>query len=71
MDSLGASPAARALVNLEDLWLEEEPQNVSRTSDERPYWRRHSAFGLEEIRSNDEVQSELLRLARSRWEAAE
>ena len=29
------------------------------------------ALGLEEIRSNDEVQSALLRLARSRREAAE
>ena len=71
IDSLGASPAALALVNLEDLWLEEEPQNVPGTSEERPNWRRQSALGLEEIRSNDEVQSALLRLARARREAAE
>ena len=66
MDSLGASPAALALVNLEDLWLKEEPHNVPGTSEERPNWRHHSALGLKEIRSNDEVQSALLRLARSR-----
>ena len=71
MDSLGASPAALASVNLEDLWLKEEPPNVPGTSAERPNWRCQSAFGLEEIRSNDEVQSALLRLARSRREAVE
>ena len=71
IDSLGASSAALVLANLEDLWLEEEPQTVPGTSQDLPNWPRQSALGLEEIRSSDEVRSALLRLTRSRREAAE
>lgn len=39
-EALAASPAHVALVTVEDLWLEPEPQNVPGTSDERPNWRR-------------------------------
>ena len=71
VDSLGESPAALVLVNLEDIWLELEPQNVPGTGDEQPNWRRQSSRSLEEIRSSDDVRSMFLRLARSRREAAE
>jgi 4-alpha-glucanotransferase len=37
------------LVNLEDLWLERQPQNVPGTWNERPNWRRKTRFSLEEI----------------------
>jgi 4-alpha-glucanotransferase len=43
------------LVNLEDLWLETEPQNVPGTWQERPNWRRKARFGLEEIRAMPEL----------------
>ena len=71
IDSLGASSAALVLTNLEDLWLQEEPQSVPGTSQELPNWRRQSALSLADICSSDEVRSALLRLTRSRREAAE
>jgi hypothetical protein len=44
---LSASPAPVVLVNLEDLWLEREPQNVPGTSDERPNWQRKARYASE------------------------
>lgn len=47
---LSQSPARAVLVNLEDLWLETEPQNVpSSTGAQRPNWRRKARYSLEEI----------------------
>lgn len=46
---LGQSQAAIVLVNLEDLWLEERPQNVPGTSAERPNWRRKARYSFEEF----------------------
>ena len=43
-----ASSAARVvLVNLEDLWLEAEPQNIPGTYRERPNWTRRARYSLE------------------------
>ncbi|MFH1087252.1 MAG: 4-alpha-glucanotransferase, partial [Chloroflexota bacterium] len=44
---LSASAARLVLVNLEDLWQEEQPQNVPGTDKERPNWQRKARFGLE------------------------
>lgn len=44
---LGRSPAETVLVNLEDLWAEERPQNVPGTWRERPNWLRKTAHTLE------------------------
>ncbi|MEX1183014.1 MAG: 4-alpha-glucanotransferase [Gemmatimonadota bacterium] len=49
LERLSASPAACLLVTLEDLWLEDRPQNVPGTSYERPNWRRRLARPLEDI----------------------
>jgi len=46
---LGASRAWAVVVNLEDLWLETQPQNVPGTSQERPNWRRKAPYGLEQF----------------------
>jgi len=46
---LRASRAETLLVNLEDLWLEERPQNVPGTTTERPNWRRKARLTLEQI----------------------
>jgi 4-alpha-glucanotransferase len=46
---LAASRARVVLVNLEDLWLETEPQNVPGTGAERPNWRRKARYALEEL----------------------
>ena len=43
------------LVGLEDLWLEEHPQNVPGTWQERPNWRRKARFSLEEIMTHPAV----------------
>ncbi|HYF37730.1 MAG TPA: 4-alpha-glucanotransferase, partial [Prosthecobacter sp.] len=49
---LADSPAELLLINLEDLILEELPQNVPGTSQERPNWRRKASFTVEELREN-------------------
>jgi 4-alpha-glucanotransferase len=68
---LASSDAALVVVNLEDLWLEEEPQNVPGTSDERPNWRRKAARSLEEMRSSREVAALLEVVNRHRRAGAE
>lgn len=49
--------AARSIhVNMEDLWLETEPQNVPGTSmDEKPNWRRKARFAMEIFQEMPEV----------------
>jgi 4-alpha-glucanotransferase len=59
LDFLARSDADMLLVNLEDLWLEREPQNTPGTSYERPNWRRRLKYTLDEMRANTSV-SELL-----------
>jgi 4-alpha-glucanotransferase len=44
---LGASPAQVVLLNLEDLWLETQPQNFPGTGGERPNWQRKARYNLE------------------------
>ena len=46
---LAAGRARVVLVNLEDLWLETEPQNVPGTGAERPNWQRKARHALEEL----------------------
>ncbi len=53
--SIAASPAQLALVGLEDLWLEDRPQNVPGTSTERPNWMRKARHSLEEFTRMPEV----------------
>jgi len=43
----GASRARVVLVNLEDLWLETQPQNVPGTGERRPNWRRKTRYPFE------------------------
>ena len=55
------------IVNLEDLWLEADPQNVPGTGPgEYPNWRRRARYGLEALRKLPEVAEGLKRLARRR-----
>ncbi len=46
---LAGSAAETVIVGLEDLWLEQVPQNTPGTSSERPNWMRKSRYSLEEI----------------------
>lgn len=48
---LARSDAAVMLVNLEDLWLETQPQNTPGTWKERPNWRMRAKHSLEAIRN--------------------
>ncbi len=51
-DWLAASPAGYLLLNVEDLWLETEPQNTPNTYLERPNWRRKLRRAFEEFASD-------------------
>ena len=46
---LSASQARLTIVNLEDLWLETQPQNMPGTKEEYPNWRRKARYSLEEF----------------------
>ncbi len=52
---LSASPAEVVIVNLEDLWLETEPQNIPGTHNERPNWRRKARYSFETFSKLPEV----------------
>jgi len=55
---IASSPARYLLVNLEDLWLETQPQNVpGTTSEQRPNWRRKASLTLAEIQQSVQVAS--------------
>ncbi len=47
---LAASKASVVIANLEDLYLETNPQNVPGTWKERPNWQRKARHGFEEVR---------------------
>lgn len=68
---LAASDAGVVLVNLEDLWLETEPQNVPGTGPELPNWRRKAAVTLEEFSKRADVLAALQAVSRLRQQAAE
>jgi 4-alpha-glucanotransferase len=62
---LGASRAQVVLVNVEDLWLETEPQNVPGTSsDERANFRRRLTRSIDDLERLAPDAPERLILAR-------
>jgi 4-alpha-glucanotransferase len=63
---LGRSNADLVLVNIEDLWLEQEPQNVPASPPETPNWRRKALHDLDTIESMDDVRAALQALAAAR-----
>jgi 4-alpha-glucanotransferase len=58
-EELARSEARVMIVNLEDLWGEERPQNVPGTSFERPNWRRKAALSLEDLQDDIDVGEQL------------
>ena len=46
---LAASPSRILLINLEDLWLEIQPQNIPSTGKEYPNWRRRAKYAFEQF----------------------
>ncbi len=59
---LAASPAGVVLLNLEDLWLETEPQNTPNTSTERPNWRKRIRRPIEDFTSDPALVAMLRRV---------
>ncbi|MHC4391001.1 MAG: 1,4-alpha-glucan branching protein GlgB [Planctomycetota bacterium] len=67
LTGIAASEAALVMVNLEDLWLESEPQNVPGTSSAaRPNWRRRLRRSLSEALADPEVGALLGAVGRAR-----
>lgn len=63
---LSAGPAELLLVNLEDLWLEERPQNTPGTAAERPNWQVKSRMSFEEFAGSPEIVQWLQEIDRFR-----
>jgi 4-alpha-glucanotransferase len=61
---LGSSEAEMVLVNLEDLWLEREPQNVPGVPDRS--WRQRFQVPLEAARADETIARILGALEKSR-----
>ena len=49
---LARTPAAMALVQLDDITMEPDPVNVPSTSDQHPNWRRRLSLTLEQLAQN-------------------
>jgi 4-alpha-glucanotransferase len=62
LSHLAAGDAHLLLVNLEDLWLEEHPQNVPGTTDQYPNWRRPARYPFERFRQMRRVTGTLKRV---------
>jgi 4-alpha-glucanotransferase len=57
---LAASQARIVLVNLEDLWLETQPQNIPGTRGEYPNWQRRARYNLGQFCQLSQVVDTLL-----------
>jgi 4-alpha-glucanotransferase len=67
---LAASDAAVLIVQLEDLWLEREPQNVPGIAGEYPSWRRRMQRSLGSLAGDAAIASLLRELAAVRHEVS-
>lgn len=56
---LSASRSPAVFANLEDLWLESEPQNIPGTGEGPPNWRRKARHAFEAFREMPEVRDTL------------
>jgi 4-alpha-glucanotransferase len=64
---LAASEAELVIVTLEDLWLEQRPQNVPGTrAEDRPNWRRKLRPSLESILADGDTRAILEMVSRAR-----
>jgi 4-alpha-glucanotransferase len=70
LDHMAGSPALFMAVDLEDLWLEREPQNRPGTGPDVPNWRLRSAVTLEQARGDGGVVAALTEIDRLRREPA-
>jgi 4-alpha-glucanotransferase len=63
---LSASPAEVVLINLEDLWLETQPQNFPGTHEERPNWQAKARYSLDTLRTMPSIVALLQEMHRLR-----
>lgn len=64
---LSGSRARYLMVNLEDLWLEESPQNVPGTGfSQKPNWKQRMKWDFERIRRDSGIEELLTEIDRSR-----
>ncbi|MGH7445486.1 MAG: 4-alpha-glucanotransferase, partial [Longimicrobiales bacterium] len=71
LDYLANGRSSMVIIGLEDLWLEDRPQNVPGTRPEqRPNWRRRFRYPFPDILRRPKVQTRLARFAASRARAA-
>jgi 4-alpha-glucanotransferase len=63
LERLAASTARYLVITLEDLWLEERPQNVPGTSAERPNWKRRASRTLDQIMADASIRRMLRAVA--------
>jgi 4-alpha-glucanotransferase len=63
---LAASQARIVLINLEDLWLEMQPQNIPSTEKEYPNWRRKTKYTFEQFCQLPQVVDILLTVSELR-----
>jgi 4-alpha-glucanotransferase len=52
---LSASAAQVVLVNLEDLWLETQPQNFPGTREERPNWQQKTRYSMQALQNMPQI----------------
>jgi 4-alpha-glucanotransferase len=72
IEFLAASPAAVVLINLEDLWGEEKPQNTPGTSsEERPNWRQKTLRRFEDFSRDPSILALMQRVAKLRGESSD
>jgi 4-alpha-glucanotransferase len=61
--ALAASDAAIVVAALEDLWLEDRPQNIPGTTTEHPNWRGRMRHPVEELAGLEDLDRTLRRVA--------
>lgn len=70
MNFLGRSEAAVVLFNIEDLWLEEKPQNIPTTTHQRPNWKRRLRLTNEILFADTDIRKRLDTMNATRKESS-
>jgi 4-alpha-glucanotransferase len=63
---LAGSQARYLIINLEDLWLEDSPQNVPGTTTQKPNWKQKMKKSFEVISHDQQLEGLLAHIDRSR-----
>ncbi|HAP74468.1 MAG TPA: hypothetical protein DCR14_00105, partial [Acidimicrobiaceae bacterium] len=69
-DEVASQPADITVFNLEDLWLEDRPQNVPGTFQEEPNWRRPAARSIDDVAADPALTAVAKRISARRHESA-